>query len=46
MVSELGRRREGDSGQASERVVHLRSCGLYVRVCALDVPGAARRTLD
>ena len=45
VVSELGRRAEGDSGQTSGRAVYLRSFGLSVRIWALDVPGDARRTL-
>ena len=46
VVSELGRRAEGDSGQTSGRAVYLRSFGLSVRIWALDVPGDARRTLE
>ena len=44
-VLELGGSTDRDSGQASERAVHLRSRGLYVRVCALDLLRDARLTL-
>ena len=43
-VSELGRSADRDSGQASARAMRLRSPGLYVSVCTLDLVGDARLT--